>query len=161
MVAAALFAPYLAAGGDLFKSLVDYSLFMDFNSPIHSAIARSMGEHTPLVRGIVFLSFMGYILFAGVSAPVKIGWAVMSFILTGPAVFPWYMIYLVPFLAVEWTLGGLALTTLPFLSYLVLVEVQASGVWMESHWVRYVEYLPALGCLSLDVWRRRCTGERR
>jgi len=161
MVAAALFAPYLAAGGDLFKSLVDYSLFMDFNSPIHSIIVGSAGSFAPLVRSIVLMGLMGYILAGRGSTPVKISWAVMSFVLTGPAVFPWYLLYLVPFLALEWTLGGLALTTLPFLSYEVLIEFHASGVWTESHWVRTVGFLPVLVCVSLDIWRRRCIGDRR
>jgi hypothetical protein len=156
-----LFAPYLSAGGNMFKSLLDYSLFIDFNAPIHTGLARSTGTVAPLVRGVVFLGLMGYILSACGSAPVKIGWAVMALVLTGPAVFPWYLLYLVPLVALEWTLGGLALTTLPLLSYLVLIEFRASGVWRESQWVRFPEYLPVLACLALDVWRHWCTGEKR
>ncbi len=161
LVAAVLFAPYVLAGADMFKSLVDYSLYMDFNSPLHSAIVHLLKSHAPILRIVVFLGLMGYILSARGSAPVKIGWAIMGLVLTGPAVFPWYLLYLVPFLALEWTLGGLALTTLPFLSYVVLIDFHASGVWRESQWVHYAEYLPVLGCLAFDVWRRRCIGERR
>jgi hypothetical protein len=160
LTAAALFAPYVAAGGDLFKSLVDYSLFIEFNSPIHTAIVWSAGRFAPLVRSIVLIGLMGYILGGRGGAPVKISWALMALILTGPAVFPWYMLYLVPLLALEWTLGGLALTTLPFLSYETLIEVHASGVWRESPWVRTVQFLPVLVCLGWDAWRRRCIGER-
>jgi hypothetical protein len=161
LVAAALFAPYVLAGADMFRSLLDYSLYMDFNSPLHSALVHLLKSHAPILRIVVFLGLMGYILSARGSAPVKVGWAIMGLVLTGPAVFPWYLLYLVPFVALEWTLGGLALTTLPFLSYVVLIDFHASGVWRESQWVRYVEYLPVLGCLAFDVWRRRCIGERR
>ncbi len=159
-VAAVLFVPYVSAGPAMFQSLVDYSLHWDFNGPIHWILVSLSGSLAPIARAIVFLGLLGYILSSRVGPAVRIGWAVMALVLTGPAVFPWYLVTLAPFLALDVTLGGLAMTTLPFLSYLVLIDFQASGVWRESPWVRFVEYLPVMACLAMDVWRRRCIGER-
>jgi len=160
-VTAMLFAPYFSVGPGLFQSLVDYSLYWDFNGPIHWLLVSLAGNLAQLARAIVFLGLLGYILLRRDCPPAQIQWSVMALVLTGPAVFPWYLVTLVPFLALAPTLGGLAITTLPFLSYVVLVDYHGTGVWQESPWVRVVEYLPVMVFLTMDLWRRRCIGERR
>lgn len=160
-VAAVLFLPYVSAGLAMFESLTVYSLHWDFNAPIHWLFLRLAGKSGPFLRGIVFLGLLGYILHRRDGPPRKIVWSVMALVLTGPAVFPWYLLTLVPFLALDLTLGGLAVTLLPFLSYLVLIDAHGAGVRQESLWVRFVVYLPVMVGLAVDLRRRRCTGERK
>lgn len=159
-VAAGLFIPYLQAAPNMLQTLIDFSLHWEFNSPVQWILVRGMGSLAPIARAIVFLGLLGYILSSRVGTAAGICWAVMALVLTSPAVFPWYLVTLAPFLALNPTLAGLAVTTLPFLSYLVLIDFQASGVWRESPWLLFAEYLPVVACLAMDVWRRRCIGER-
>ena len=74
-----------------------------------------------------------------------------SFLLLNPTVQPWYLCWLLPFLVVVPNRACILLTGLVGLSYWIFVDYSKTGVWQESNWVRWVEYLPFYLVLVLDV----------
>ena len=61
--------------------------------------------------------------------------------------FPWYLSWLVPFLAVYPNAALLLWTALAALSYHVLIGYDATGVWEYSEEILRLEYLPVYGLL--------------
>jgi len=80
------------------------------------------------------------------------------FIILNPTVHPWYLTWIVPFLVVYPDRAWLLFTGLAGLSYWVLSDYWAIGVWQEEQWVKYVEYLPFYGLLLHDAIRKRLSG---
>ncbi len=73
-----------------------------------------------------------------------------TFLLINPTVHPWYLCWLVPFLAITPNRACVLLTGLIGLSYWILIDYTKSGVWQESNWVKWVEYSPFYLLLIYD-----------
>ena len=99
-------------------------------------------------RGEIWVFQFGLILF---------GW----FFLLSPTVQPWYLCWLLPFLVVTPNRAWLLLTGLVGLSYWTLAGYTESGVWQESPWVLWLEYVPFYALLILDAVRSRLARGRR
>jgi hypothetical protein len=63
-------------------------------------------------------------------------------IILGPTVHPWYLCWLIPFLTLVPNSAGIWLTGLIILSYWILVDYTATGIWRETVWIRMLEYIP-------------------
>ncbi|MFQ5648611.1 MAG: hypothetical protein ACE5IY_01600 [bacterium] len=72
-----------------------------------------------------------------------------------PTVHPWYLCWLVPFLVVVPNRAWLLLTGLVALSYWILNDYTRTGVWQESLWIKYAEYLPFYTLLIFDGVRNK------
>ncbi len=81
-----------------------------------------------------------------------------SFFLLSPTVQPWYLCWLLPFLALAPSRPWLLLTGLVALSYWQLIEYDRSGLWQELLWVKLVEYLPFYLLLVWDFWKGKQRG---
>jgi len=77
------------------------------------------------------------------------------YILFSPTVHPWYLCWLVPLLVVKPDRAWLLLTGLIVLSYWVLIDYSKTGVWHESIWIKYIEYLPFYTLLIYDFARNK------
>jgi hypothetical protein len=91
-------------------------------------------------RGNIWIIKLGLILFG-------------TLFLLSPTVQPWYLCWLVPFIAVVPNRAFLLLTGLVGLSYWILIDYSSSGVWQESLWVKLLEYLPFYALLLYDGWK--------
>ena len=69
-------------------------------------------------------------------------WAVVLLLFLSANCFPWYLSWLLPFLAVYPNAALLLWTALISLSYHVLIGYGALGVWQESLEFRLLEYVP-------------------
>ena len=76
-------------------------------------------------------------------------------------VFPWYLTWFVPFLAVHPRPALLLWTALAVLHYRILPEYTLAGIWRDADWVRGLEYGPVAAWLAWDgvraAWNRRKT----
>jgi alpha-1,6-mannosyltransferase len=61
-----------------------------------------------------------------------------AFLLLTPTLHPWYVLWVVPLIALGATPAWVALAALAPLGYLPLAEYQAAGVWKEPAWTRLV-----------------------
>ena len=85
-------------------------------------------------------------------------WAVVLLLFLSANCFPWYLSWLLPFLAVYPNAALLLWTALISLSYHVLIGYGALGVWQESVEFRLLEYVPVYGMLIGQFLARRFRG---
>ena len=85
-------------------------------------------------------------------------WAVVLLLFLSANCFPWYLSWLLPFLAVYPNAALLLWTALISLSYHVLIGYGALGVWQESLEFRLLEYVPVYGMLIGQFLVRRFRG---
>ena len=85
-------------------------------------------------------------------------WAVVLLLFLSANCFPWYLSWLLPFLAVYPNAALLLWTALISLSYHVLIGYGALGMWQESLEFRLLEYVPVYGMLIGQFLVRRFRG---
>ena len=85
-------------------------------------------------------------------------WAVVLLLFLSANCFPWYLSWLLPFLAVYPNAALLLWTALVSLAYHVLIGYGALGVWQESLEFRLLEYVPVYGMLIGQFLVRRFRG---
>ena len=83
----------------------------------------------------------------------------MRRILLSPTVYPWYLVWIVPFLCVYPNRAWLLFTGLVALSYWVWVVYDATGVWALPGGLLALEYVPFYGLLVWDATRERSATE--
>jgi hypothetical protein len=59
-----------------------------------------------------------------------------------PTLHPWYVVWIIPFLCIFPNAAWILFTGLVFISYDVLQDYHASGIWKESLKIRLWEYIP-------------------
>ncbi len=77
--------------------------------------------------------------------------AVVALLFLSPNCFPWYLSWLVPFLAIYPNAALLLWTALAVLAYHVVIDYAALGVWRESNDFRLLEYLPVYAMLLAGI----------
>jgi predicted secreted protein len=77
--------------------------------------------------------------------------------LLSPTVHPWYFCWLLPFLVIVPNRAWILLTGLVGLSYWIFIDYAKLGVWEESLWVKWLEYLPFYLLLIYDGLAHRFT----
>lgn len=74
-------------------------------------------------------------------------------LLVSPVLFPWYVLALVPFLALKPNLTLFTAVTAAPLSYVVLNKWLADGVWEQAIWPSQVLLIGLIAAFSLDIRR--------
>ncbi len=82
--------------------------------------------------------------------PAALAW-IGGLLLASPIVHPWYVVWLVPFLAWRREAWALAWSGTVVLSYAVLPRWLAERVWELPAWVPWVEYGPVLALLAMRL----------
>ena len=133
------------------------SLSYRFVEPLFEPFfARDGGLFDPahLGRGLVLLVFGGVLLRArarGIDAVSGTGLALGAFLLLSPTLHPWYLCWIVPFLALHPWRGALALVALAPLFYWPLAGWRSEGVWTEPTWLWPLVALPSLLLLAHEL----------
>jgi len=73
-----------------------------------------------------------------------------TFFLLSPILHPWYLCWILPFLVIVPSRAWILLTGLIGLSYWILIDYTRLGIWQESLWVKWFEYLPFYSLLIYD-----------
>jgi len=153
------YLPYaLAAGSGVLGFLPDYARSgEDFNPALRGFAEQGLGLITTHARALAMAAAAAGLAVLWITIGVRGGGdrftaarrIALGFILLLPtAVHPWYALWLVPLLAVDFSAGGLWIAGMLPLSYL---KYAAAGEQMPG-WVPLVEWLPALALLAL-AWR--------
>jgi hypothetical protein len=126
-------------------------------------MALSALVHDPALARRLLVAFgMAFVLVAAFREkdPARYAYRVVACVLLlSPTVYPWYLVWIVPFLCLFPSRGWLAFTGLVALSYVVWPVFEASGAWIVPNWVLVLEYLPVYGLLVWDTQRRPGGGE--
>lgn len=154
------FAPFAGAGLQVLAGLQAYALKWRFNDSLFALCyylfhpASPGGEETALLQAKLVCG--GLLLLAVLWAcwrfadPFQAAFAALgSYLLLSPTVHPWYLLWVLPFLALFPHPAWLFLSGSIFLAYEALVGYSMSGIWMEHAWVKWVEYAPFYLLLAL------------
>jgi hypothetical protein len=142
VVVLAGYMPFIVMDGPLWGSLEAYAINWEFNSPLFWILRAFLGD------GLMARKLMGCLIGILVLAvalrrmlPQKAGFTILSgFMLLTPTLHPWYLIWLIPFLALNIRLAWIGFSLAVVLSYEVLIEYHSSGLWVESNWVWGLEF---------------------
>ena len=170
--AAAGYGLYASAGTRLFAGLQTYALTWRFNDSAYTVVHLAVGALGAVVVegdlpeghvlhlarwfcGAAFLVAAAWIVVRRTD-PVRATFALLALhLVLAPTLHPWYVLWVVPFLPLFPNPAWVSLSGLVFLAYWVLDGYRSTGVWWESPWVRWAEYVPFYALLGLTWWRHR------
>lgn len=149
-----LYLPHLGAGPDLFSGLLTYARLWQFNAGLYAVLAAATGPTAAKVVGAAFT--LGVVIQSvrnGWGLERTAFWVVGSVLVFAPTVHPWYLLWIVPLLALRPNRAWLYLTGSVFLAYYGLGLYRATGAWPEPWPLKLVIYGPFYVLLLLDAWR--------
>ena len=147
------FLPYAGAGMQLFAGLQTYLLKWRFNDAFFSLCyellkdpALAQDEAALQQAKLVCAALLGLVLLWACwrsADPYQGAFAILgAYVLLTPTLHPWYLIWVLPFFALFPSPAWLFLSASIFLAYDVLSVYSRTGLWEESPWVLWAEYLP-------------------
>ena len=78
-----------------------------------------------------------------------------TYVLLSPTLHPWYLLWILPFMALFPNLAWLLLSALIFLAYEVLIGYGKDRVWIERDWVKWAQFVPFyLVLVATPIYRR-------
>lgn len=149
----ALYLPFFARGWIPLGSVPQVVEDFRFNGPIFAALASLW---TP-VAAAVFAVVLGLVVAAWarrrlpLAAPQAWAWPMAVALLCAPLVYPWYLVWLAPFLLTTEAMP-LTIWTVSILSTYVVWRLPGT-TWVVPPWALLVEY-GALAGAALWLWRR-------
>jgi alpha-1,6-mannosyltransferase len=143
-VIAAGYTPFWSAGSKLFTSLRLYTATWYFNGPPFFALSAFLGSQD-LARRLLFGVGIAFVFTAALRERdlarflyLTIGCA----LLVSPTVYPWYLTWIAPFLALYRSRAWIAFSALVMLSYAVWIYYIGTGAWRLPGWLLAIEYAP-------------------
>ena len=159
----ALYLPFTSVDtGIPFGSLGTYTEKWRFNGPLFSGLEPALG-----IVGVLGLAAAAGLAVAGVlrwrfdvSEPGAWAWPIAATALLMPAVYPWYLLWMTPFLTVLPAAPLTAWTLTSLLTYVVWGPELSGGAWVLPGWVMPVEYgiVAAVAIVAMLVHRWRIAG---
>jgi len=151
-----LYAPYIDMLPQLFDSFLVFSRQWHFNNPFYRLLTALVSEgaaRAALTAGLG-LAYAA-ILFSRLSILQRCAAFWIALTVFSPTLYPWYLIWLAPFLPGErrrWLHWAYAAACL---SYLVLIPYRATGEWRESWLWMTPEWIGLLYCFHRMLARSR------
>ena len=158
-----LYVPFLRNGQIPIGSLGTYVRSFRFNDPVFAALERLASPQ--LVVGLVALGgFLTAVWLKRTSAawsPDAFAWPMAASLLCAPVVYPWYLLWLLPFVR--------SASTLPIIIWMVSIiptyyvwHLRTLGhPWLVPGWIMLLEYgSVAMACVIMGLRRIRRRGVR-
>ena len=117
-----------------------------FPDEVASFVAR-------LWAGAIFLAVVAWALWRRATALRLTEAAIGAFVLLTPALHPWYVLWLLPFVTVGGSWAWIVLALLAPLGYRPLDVWLAGGPWRDPAWTRLLEHGLTLVALAIDRWQ--------
>jgi alpha-1,6-mannosyltransferase len=137
-----LYVPFLNQGRIPFGSLGTYVQRFRFNDPVFSALERVT---TPLVAAVLAV-FVGFLVAIWMRrkysecSPDAFAWPMAASLLCAPVVYPWYLLWLLPFLRSSSTLPIVVWTLSIIPTYYVWRLRTLGQPWVVPGWILLLEY---------------------
>ena len=153
LLAMTLVIPYVSAGVDLFAGFRTYATEWRFNDVFFSFLfaAGVSADSARLLLGVVLAVVVLAVPFRVRRVPAAAGCVAGAFLLLSPTVYPWYALWLVPWIAFlpRPTVGpAVLLVVLLPVSYATAWMRSQTGVWEEVSWAKAVVWGPVLATLA-------------
>jgi hypothetical protein len=157
VVAVAGYLPFASAGSGLFSSFKVYSSEWQFNGLLYKLLIAAVGDPR-WTRWILTAVLGALVLRQAIKQDDVLRFAFVVIgtgLLLAPTLYPWYVMWIVPFLCFRLNRAWILFTGLVFISYWVWEIFSAGGEW-ELPWYLYlIEYAPFYGLLLFDGVKSR------
>ncbi len=161
VVSALLYLPFIVtAGTGLFGSLWTYLGTWQFNGSVFNLLASFMPAGVARTICAVAFALVALVVSWGRRRRDRLPTMFMvygAYVVFTAALFPWYLVWLLPFLIINRNAAFLVLTVTVFLSYHVLIGYYTVGAWSVGPYFAWIEYLPFYGILGWMAYRRLTT----
>ncbi|MGB4520426.1 MAG: hypothetical protein WBI28_00620 [Candidatus Omnitrophota bacterium] len=150
------FLPFIWAGSKIFKGLADYLTLWEFNGSVFPLVLYLTKSYT-LTKTFIFIFL--FIIFLGlfkknIELPRAIFIMLTTMLVLSPTVYPWYLLWILPFLCVYENAAWLLLSGTIIFSYSILDRVFYLGKWQETIMDKIYVYLPFYSLLLLGCIRK-------
>ena len=138
----ALYLRFAHEGSLTFGSVPNVVANIRFNAPIFSALSAWSAPQTAAVVavGVGLLAATVARWRLGTADPEAWAWPMALSLACAPVIYPWYLIYLTPFLFVRATLPLTVWAFTSFGTYIVWYQARNGGPWIVPAWVMAIEF---------------------
>jgi len=153
---AVLYLPFLHHGRIPLGSLGTYVRSFRFNDPVFATIERMTAPQFAAGLAVVigFLTAIWMRRNSAVESSDTFSWPMAASLLCAPVVYPWYLLWMLPFLRSTSTVPIMIWTVSIIPTYYVWHLRTLGRPWLVSGWSMLLEY----GCVAISaaiiVWRR-------
>jgi len=157
-----LYVPFLGRGGFPIGSVGEFVRRFRFNDPIFAILTRVLRPEAAVGLASLFgLAVAAWLRWKRpVSSPDQWAWPIAALLVSAPAVYPWYLLWLVPFLGPAPALP-LLVWTLSVLSVFYVWYSHALGqLWHVPGWILFLEYGSVAISAALVLVSRRASQAR-
>ena len=150
------FWPFADAGEKLATGLLTYVQHWHFNAAAYSLFRLALEPlHARWLCTALFALVALGVQFR-YRDPYRAAFATLgAYVLLSPTVHPWYLLWVLPFLAFFPSPAWLLLSGSIFLAYEVQIGYGSQGVWREKPWVLWAQYAPFYLLLGITACYRR------
>lgn len=155
---AALYLPFVSDSTIPLGAVPNVVAHIRFNGPLFKAIAGLASPQaaavTAIALGLAAAAWARWRL--DVANPAAWAWPMALALCCAPVIYPWYLLYLTPFLFTTATLPLIAWSISVLPAYVVWHIARGGGRWAVPAGVMVVEYaVPLLALVALALYRRR------
>lgn len=153
----ALYLPYTVGAGDaVFGSLFEYLSSWQFNGSVFILLKYIVElEYARIVVAALFVGWVSWLLVCRWSPFDRMFAVLGGYLILTPTFFPWYFVWIFPFLLRNLSWAFLFLSGSVLLSYHVFIGKFAFGQWSVIPWLGALEYVPFFILLALEVSLRK------
>jgi alpha-1,6-mannosyltransferase len=159
VVVGLLYAPFLGtflnSGRIPIGSLVTYVQTFRFNDPVFAALERVLPQIAaglPVVVGFVTAAWLRRT--SPERSPDAFAWPMAASLLCAPTVYPWYLLWLLPFLRSASTIPIIIWTVSVIPTYVVWHLRTLGHPWLVPGWIMLIEYGPVATAGVVIAWCR-------
>jgi alpha-1,6-mannosyltransferase len=143
IVVGLLYVPFLTGESTPIGSLATYVQSFRFNDPVFAALERVAGAPQLVAALAVFVGLVIAICLRSGSpalSPGAFAWPMAGSLLCAPVVYPWYLLWMLPFLRSLSTLPIIVWTVSIIPTYIVWYLRALGRPWLLPNWATLLEY---------------------
>jgi hypothetical protein len=149
VVVGLLYVPFFSHGRIPTGSLSTYVQSFRFNDPVFATLERAVAPQfvAGLAALVGFLTAMWLRSKAPAGSPDAFAWPMAASLLCAPVVYPWYLLWLLPFLRSASTVPIIIWTVSIIPTYYVWHLRALGRPWLVPGWIMLLEY----GCIAMTA----------
>ena len=156
IVVGLLYVPFLQPGWIPIGSLGTYVQSFRFNDPMFAALERVAAPQVATALAVLVGFFIAIRMRNGSSALSgdAFAWPMAGSLLCAPVVYPWYLLWMLPFIRSLSTLPIIVWTVSIIFTYVVWYLRALGHPWLLPGWVLFLEYGSVATAAAIVLWHR-------
>lgn len=151
-----LYLPFLERGHIPIGSLGTYVQSFRFNDPVFAWLERGLAPQLAAALALLvgFSVSIWLRIRSAAGSSEAFAWPMAASLLCAPVIYPWYLLWLLPFLRSAWTLPIILWTVSIIPTYYVWYLRTLGHPWLVPGWVTLLEYGSVAAVAAILGWRR-------